>query len=103
MKHSFFLSVILLTLFSCRNTVPRKPVVRKTSSFIKESVSFNKSLIADEEKIFKNIMNQDSSNTYISSPNGFWYKFDTKNSNSYLPKFGDILVYTYEVFDVNNR
>ena len=103
MKHSLFLFIILLTLFSCRNTIPRKPVVRKTSSFLKESVSFNKSLIADEEKVFKAIMEQDSLSVYITSPSGFWYKFERKDSTLYLPKFGDELTFTYEVYDLNSN
>lgn len=103
MKHSFFLIIISLVLFSCGNTVPRKPVVRKTSSFLKESVSFNKSLIADEENAFKAFMEQDSLSTYVSSANGFWYKFEQKDSTSYLPVFGDELTYTYQVYDLNKN
>jgi len=103
MKHSFLLLGISIILFSCGNTIPRKPVVRKTSSFLKESVSFNKSLISDEEDTFKVLMEQDSLSTYIASSNGFWYKFENKESNVYLPRFGDELLYTYEVYDLNNN
>ena len=102
MKHSFLLFIILLLLFSCNKVTPRKPVVRKTATFMKESVSFNKSLIDDEEIVFKNIITQDSLSTYITSPNGFWYKFEQKDSTKYMPKFGDKLTYTYEVYDINN-
>jgi len=102
MKYSLFIFIISLALFSCGNAIPRKPVVRKTTSFMKESVSFNKSLIADEEKVFKIIMEQDSLSTYISSSNGFWYKFKQNDSASYLPKFGDKLTYTYDVYSIDN-
>jgi len=102
MKHSIFLFIISLILFSCGKPIPRKPIVRKTTSFMKESISFNKSLIADEEKAFKIIMEQDSLSTYIASSNGFWYKFEQKNSMQYLPKFGDKLSYTYEVYNLDN-
>ena len=103
MKYSLFLFIISLILFSCGNGIPRKPVVRKTTSFMKESISFNKSLIADEEKVFKVIMEQDSLSTYITSSNGFWYKFEQKDSTSYLPKFGDQLTYTYQVYSIDNN
>jgi gliding motility-associated peptidyl-prolyl isomerase len=102
MKHSFILIIISLILFSCRNTVPRRPIVRKTSSFMKESVLFNKSLIAEEENAFKIKMKLDSLNTYVASTNGFWYKFEQKDSAIYLPKFGDELLYRYEVYDIND-
>ncbi|WP_456377945.1 gliding motility-associated peptidyl-prolyl isomerase GldI [Lutibacter sp.] len=102
MKHNFLLFIVLLLLFSCGNKEARRPIVRKTTSFINESVSFNKSLIADEEKMFKVIMKRDSLSTYIASPNGFWYKYEKKDTTKYLPKFGDELTYTYEVYDINN-
>lgn len=102
MKYSALLFLSLLMLISCAKNVPRKPVVRKTSTSMKESISFNKSLIADEENIFKALMEQDSLSTYKTSSNGFWYKLDSINSNSDLPKFGDKLTYTYEVYDLNN-
>ncbi len=103
MKHSFILIILLFITYSCANTTPRRPIVRKTSSFMKESVSFNKSLIADEENAFKILMKQDSLNSYANSPNGFWYKFEKKSTTMYLPKFGDELLYTYEVYTINDR
>ena len=102
MKHNFLLFIVSLLLFSCGNKEARRPIVRKTTSFINESVSFNKSLIADEEKMFKVIMERDSLSTYIASPNGFWYKYEKKDTTKYLPKFRDKLLYTYEVYDINN-
>lgn len=69
---------------------------------MKESVSFNKSLIADEENAFKVIMKQDSLSDYVASSKGFWYKHEQKDTTAYVPKFGDMLSYTYEVYDLNN-
>lgn len=103
MKHSFLLLCILLLLFSCGNTIARKPIVRKTSSFMKESVSYNKLLNSKEEDAFKVIMKLDSLNTYIASPNGFWYKYEQKNTAEYTPKLGDELNYTFDVSDLNNN
>lgn len=103
MKNNFLLLGISIILFSCGNTIARKPVVRKTASFMKESVSFNKSLISDEENVFKAIMELDSLSEYTTSENGFWYKFEKKNESRYIPKFGDELLYTYEVSDLENN
>ena len=79
MKHSFLLIICSLLLFSCGNNAPRKPIVRKTSSFMEESVSFNKSLITEEEKLFQQLIKNDSLSTYKTSSNGFWYKFEQKS------------------------
>lgn len=83
------------------NPVPRKPVTRKSSSYMKESVSFNKNLNAVEEKKIKELIEKDTLSNYFASSNGFWYKYNFKSSNSYLPKFGDKLVYSYEVSNMN--
>ena len=103
MKHSFLLLIISFLLFSCGNTVGRKPIVRKTATFMKESVSFNKSLISEEENEIKGIIELDSLNTYIASSDGFWYKYEQKNTTSYIPQFGDELTYTYNVSDIENN
>lgn len=94
---------IIATIVSCMQPVPRKPVSNKKASFLEGSISFNKTLNEKEEKIFKEMMLKDTATTYISSPNGFWYTYNKKSINSYNPKFGDQLVYTYEVFDINKN
>ncbi len=102
MKNSIFLYISIFVLVSCVNSIPRKPVLQKTSSFINESVLLNKRLNALEKKEFKELIKQDSLYNYSSSPNGFWYKYNYKSTNTYLPKFGDILTYTYQVYNLNN-
>lgn len=89
-------------MVSCVNPIPRKPVLRKTSTFLKESVVLNKTMNASEENAFRVLMENDSLTHYIASPNGFWYTFNRKNVDSYLPKIGDQIFYAYEVFDINN-
>jgi len=102
MKTSLYSLFFLLIIISCAQPVPRKPVLKKTSSFMEKSVSFNKILIEKEEQQFKRIITQDSLTTYLSSTNGFWYSFISKSANTYLPTYGDQLFYTFEVFDVEN-
>lgn len=89
-------------MVSCGNPAPRKPILRKTSTFLKESVRFNKTMNENEEKAFAAFMENDSLTKYISSPNGFWYTFNQKKSNSYLPQIGDQVFYTFAVYNVNN-
>jgi gliding motility-associated peptidyl-prolyl isomerase len=95
----FFISLF----FSCGNSVPRKPILRKSSTEMKESVSFNKALNETEENAFKIYMKADSIHNYIASPKGFWYFYNNKSDRMDVPKFGDEVIYTYEVYDLNNH
>lgn len=90
-------------MVSCGNPVPRKPILRKTSTFLNESVRFNKTMNEDEEKAFAAFMEKDLLTQYIASPNGFWYTFNQKNADTYLPKVGDQLFYTFAVYDIDNN
>jgi len=102
MKNSLLFFSFLLVMASCVKPVPRKPIVRKSSSFMKESVLLNKSLNAVEEKAIGEIIIQDSLSNYLASSHGFWYKYNLKSTNDKLPEFGDKLSYSYEVSDLNN-
>lgn len=98
------LSLLFLTLLvSCMQPKPRKPVTVKTTSFMEASVSFNKALNENEERVFHEIIAKDSLSNYISSPSGFWYKYNTKSTNLYTPKFGDQLLYTFDVLNLENN
>ena len=103
MKIRIFCLVSLLALFSCMQPKPRKPVTKKTSSFMEESISLNKSLNEFEENAFKEFIQKDSLTNYIVSPNGFWYAFTNRSTETYSPKFGDQLLYSYELLDINQN
>ncbi len=102
MRTSIFL-VLLLIAVSCTTPTPRKPVVRKTSTFLTESIQRNKIINEVEEKALLDYIENDSLNTYISAPNGFWYRYIVKDSlKTQLPVKGDEITYAYEIKDVNN-
>ncbi len=103
MRLSFYSYFLILMMLSCNNPQPRKPILRKSSSTMQESVQYNKSLIAIQENIFKELMKTDSLNNYIASDYGFWYSFNLKTENTYFPKTEDEVLYSYEIFDVNNQ
>lgn len=103
MKNNFLLFCVFLVIVSCANPLPRKPITRKSSSFMKTSVSFNKKLNAAEENEIKWLIERDSLNNYSNSSHGFWYTYNLKSKNNYFPEFGDKLVYTYEVFNLKNE
>ncbi|MDF0706344.1 MAG: gliding motility-associated peptidyl-prolyl isomerase GldI [Bacteroidota bacterium] len=99
-----FVGVILLAVIivSCGGPEPRKPVEVKTGSFYKESIERTKQLLAEEEKAIQEIISKDTVHEYLSSPNGFWYYFETKNDTaSYLPKTGDQILFTYNLMSMN--
>ena len=101
MKNKIYI-LLLLVIIACAQPQPRKPVVKKTSTFLTESIERNKAINKAEENIFKSLMEADSLNTYIVSSNGFWYyynKIDTVATR--LPVRGDEVVYEYQINNVN--
>ncbi|WP_420572577.1 gliding motility-associated peptidyl-prolyl isomerase GldI [Kordia sp.] len=96
LKRIAFLSIIFVTVLSCGQQEARKPVSISTGSFLKESVERNKALIAKEETMIKKYIKQDSTNMYIASKNGFWYRYDKKSpQETYFPQKGDTLTYEF--------
>lgn len=90
-------------MVNCGGPEPRKPVEVKTGSFYKESIERNKILIAQEEELIKQIMEKDTVHEYLSSPNGFWYYFETKNDTAtYAPKTGDQILFSYNLMSLDN-
>ena len=94
----------VVLLISCTTPQPRKPIVQKTSSFLQESIERNKVINKVEEDAFMKLMKADSTNNYITSESGFWYYYNSKNSQiSELPITGDEITFTYEIKDINNQ
>ena len=58
---------------------------------------------AEETKI-KNYIKKDSLHRYISSPNGFWFRYIVKNeSDTVFPVKGDIVQISYDILDLNDQ
>lgn len=101
MKNKIY-TLLLLVIIACAQPQPRKPVVKKTSTFLNESIERNKAINKAEENIFKSLMKADSLNTYIASSNGFWYYYNKRdNVKTRLPVRGDEVVYEYQINNVN--
>ncbi len=97
------LIVFALLLIACKKTEPRKPVIRKTSTFMKESIERNQKINQFEEEILQLKLQKDSVNNYITSAQGFWYFYNQKDSlNTGLPETGDEVLFTYEVKRIND-
>lgn len=87
-----------MLVFSCKSPEARKPITQKSGSYINESIERNKKIVAAEEEQIKEIIEKDSTHQYISSPNGFWYYYHTKDTTgAATPKFGDIVEFDYNL------
>ncbi|QNM86194.1 gliding motility-associated peptidyl-prolyl isomerase GldI [Polaribacter pectinis] len=97
----FFLMVIC---FSCSKTTPRKPINPKPSSTIlKETISASKVLNEAEDAKIIALIQKDSTKTYITSPNGFWYTYLNKVEEDIpTPQAGQEVTFSYNITDLND-
>ncbi len=87
-----------LLLFSCKSPDARRPVTQKSGSYINEAVERNRAIVAEEEALIQKIIEKDSTREYLSSPNGFWYYYNKKDTTSAkTPVFGDIVEFDYNL------
>ena len=104
MKLKYFI-ILLVIIISCKEMEPRRPVNKKSISFIKNSIKRKKTITKNQESIFKNII-KESKSKFIYSEKGFWYSFNKKlfNSNEKkLPKPGDQVSFEYQIENVNGK
>ena len=103
MNKYFLVVLFVVTLISCSGPEPRKPVIRKTGSFMKESIKRNKALNTLEEDMLKAKLKKDSIHNYFNSSKGFWYFYNKRDSlQTKYPEKGDEVIYTYEVKRLND-
>ena len=96
--------VVFLIITSCSNPEPRKPIIRKTGSFLDESVKRNISINKLEEDLLKRKMQNDTLHQYVNSEKGFWYYYQVKDSLDHkTPIKGDLARFTYEVKNLNSK
>ena len=103
MKRILLILILSTVFLSCSNSEARKPIVRKTSSFMTESIERNKLLNKAENAILMQKMRSDSLHQYQSSENGFWYYYDVEvPSENYIAKSGDAVFYSHEIKSLDN-
>lgn len=96
----FFLAIIV----SCKSPEARRPEQSHSGTFIKESAERNKKIYDEEKSFIEKLMAKDSTNNYISSENGFWYYYNTRDTTSTeMPDMGDIVKFTYDIKDLNGN
>ncbi|HUH26676.1 gliding motility-associated peptidyl-prolyl isomerase GldI [Gelidibacter sp.] len=96
--------VLALGVSSCKSPEARRPISQKSGSFIKISAERNKKLNTEELAQIQNIIEKDTSKTYIASESGFFYYYNTKvEKDTITPTFGDIVNFDYDVKDINGN
>jgi gliding motility-associated peptidyl-prolyl isomerase len=99
--------IILFGIFfaiGCQDPEARRPIQKSSGSFMKESVTRNKKLIASEEKLIDSIMKSNPDKEYLASKKGYWYTYEIKNQADTLrPKRGDVAFFDYEINDLKGN
>lgn len=85
---------------SCTGQEARRPVQKKSGSFIQESAERNKAIYTREKDFIESIIEKDSTKTYYASENGFWYYYHKRDTTqTEFPKMGDVVEFNYDVKD----
>lgn len=104
MHRILYLLICSLLVFGCKKPIARVPVTQTSGSFIKESAERNIELNAHEYKRITQLIESQNDSTYITSENGFWYKYNLKvEGDSIKPNFGDIVNFNYNVKDLSGN
>ena len=101
-----YTAAILLGVIGCKSPEARRPVSQNSGSFINESIKRNKKLVAKEEAIILKMIEQDSTQDYKASSNGFWYYYNKKSTDSLnveMPEYGDVVRFDYNIKDLNGN
>src|SRR5690606_6785356 len=104
MKSFILIMLIAIGFTSCKSPEARRPISQKTGSFIKESAERNKKLVEKEESVIAQMIEKDTSKTYIASESGFWYYYNVKvEKDTITAKFGDVVNFDYNVKDFKGQ
>ncbi|CAM3506753.1 gliding motility-associated peptidyl-prolyl isomerase GldI [Aequorivita lipolytica] len=103
MLYKLFFSILFFTIIiSCKSPEARRPLQSASGTFIKESVERNKKIYTEEKSYIQKIMANDSTTDYISSENGFWYYYNSRDTtNTEMPDLGDVVKFTYDIKDLD--
>ena len=103
MKQNLFF-ILILVFCSCSENKVRYPLNKEKQTFLSNSATRNKILIAREELMMRKSANNDSLFTFYKSQKGFLYAYLKKVSeNEPLPQKGTILRFSYKVEDLNKK
>tara|TARA_B100000941_G_C28467732_1_gene534570 strand:- start:686 stop:1225 length:540 start_codon:yes stop_codon:yes gene_type:complete len=96
--------LIILMAFKCRESEPRRPINKQKQIFLKESAKRNKSNINIEQSLFDQVIKNDTTLEFNSSPLGFRYAFKKKGEiSTNTPTKGDRVTFKYRIEDLNQN
>ena len=96
------LSIVFFMLTNCKSPEARKPVSVKSGTFMEASIERNKALHEKQKVLFEKYMEEHSEIDFITSPNGFWYFYNSeKSSDTLTATFGDIVNFDFNVKKLN--
>ena len=104
-KSMVFTLLMAVVLVSCKTPEARRPITVSSGSFINESVTRNQERIAQEIESIERILKKDTTKTYAATQSGFYMRYVQKDSlaNGLKPKFGDRVVFDYQISDLNGN
>jgi gliding motility-associated peptidyl-prolyl isomerase len=92
-----------MSFLGCQGPEARRPVKIKSGSYFKESIERNRQLLASEEKLIEQIIDNDSLHLYEHSANGSWFYYESKNDTSeYYPTTDDLVTLSYNLISLTN-
>lgn len=98
------LSLAFLVLANCKSPEARKPVSVKSGTFMEASIERNKALHEKQKALFESYMNEHSDIDFITSPNGFWYFYNSdKSTDTITAKFGDLVNFDFDIKKINGE
>ncbi len=102
MRNIVILIGLLVFFASCQSPEARRPVTHSSGSFINKSAERNKEIYKQEEALIKQLMQEDTSQTYFASQKGFWYYYNKKDSvKTRTPVLGDTIIFKYTIKHLN--
>ena len=104
MKHSCYILLVLLLVYSCKEPEARRPKKHSVTNFHKEVIAQYKKLNALEKDRIEYIISKDTIYKYKPSMNGFWYAYISKDSIgvNLSPKEGDLVTLEYDIATISN-
>ena len=104
MIRTLLLSSFFISVLSCQNLEPRRPINKQKQVFLKESAKRNKNIIAIEQSLFRQAIEKEKKLSFESTPLGFWYAYQkSTNSDDSYPKKGDRVTLKYRIEDLNEN
>lgn len=99
MRNALSLAILCFTLLlCCKGPEARRSINKQSGTYVDNSITRNKKLIALEEADIQKFIKNDTQQEYIAAPNGFWYTFVKKDSAQLAtPQVGELVSFNYDV------